>query len=94
MNYLEEHCATIDNVLEKIRVSIEEYKKLKQAVITQAVTKGIRDNREMKDSQSIWFGQIPSDWEMRKIKYIFKIQKDRNAKNLLSFGVNDRRIIV
>ena len=76
VNYLEEHCATIDNVLEKIRASIEEYKKLKQAVITQVVTKGIRGNREMKDNRSTWFGQIPSDWNMRKIKYIFKIQKD------------------
>lgn len=76
VNYLEEHCVAIDNVLEKIRASIEEYKKLKQAVITQAVTKGIRNNRGLKDSQSTWFGQIPSDWNMRKIKYIFKIQKD------------------
>lgn len=74
--FLNAKCAELDNVLEKTRASIEEYKKLKQAVITQAVTKGIRGNREMKDSQSIWFGQIPSDWEMRKIKYIFKIRKD------------------
>ena len=44
VNYLEEHCATIDNVLEKIRASIEEYKKLKQAIITQAVTNGISGN--------------------------------------------------
>lgn len=69
-------CRELDIVLEKIRASIEEYKKLKQAVITQAVTKGIKRNREMKDSTSVWFGQIPSDWNMRKIKYIFKIQKD------------------
>ena len=75
-NYLEEHCDAIENVLEKTRASIEEYKKLKQAVITQAVTKGIRSDREMKDSTSVWFRQIPSDWNMRKIKYIFKIQKD------------------
>ena len=75
-NFLDEMCVEIDSVLEKTRSSIEEYKKLKQAVITQAVTKGIRGNREMKDSQSTWFGQILSDWEMRKIKYIFKIQKD------------------
>ena len=66
----------VDNVISKTHASIEEYKKLKQAIITQAVTKGIRCNREMKDSQSIWFGQIPSDWGMRKIKYNFKIQKD------------------
>lgn len=76
VKYLEQKCAELDNVLEKTRASIEEYKKLKQAVITQAVTKGIRGDREMKDSQSMWFGQIPDDWNMRKIKYIFKIQKD------------------
>lgn len=74
--FLNKKCSELDNVLEKTRASIEEYKKLKQAVITKVVTKGIRGDREMKDSQSIWFGQIPSDWNMRKIKYIFKIQKD------------------
>ena len=74
--FLNKKCLELDNVFEKTRASIEEYKKLKQAVITQAVTKGIRGNREMKDSRSTWFGQIPSDWNMRKIKYIFKIQKD------------------
>ncbi len=74
--YLDKICVELDNVLEKTCASIEEYKKLKQAVITQAVTKGIGGDREMKDSQSTWFGQIPRDWNMRKIKYIFKIQKD------------------
>ena len=49
-NFLYAQCAELDNVLEKTRASIEEYKKLKQAVITQAVTKGIRSGREKKDS--------------------------------------------
>ena len=40
--FLDAECAEIDAVLEKTRASIEEYKKLKQAVITQTVTKGIR----------------------------------------------------
>ncbi len=75
-HFLNIQCAELDNILNKTRASIDEYKKLKQAVITQAVTKGVRGNREMKDSQSTWFGQIPSDWRMRKVKYIFKIQKD------------------
>ena len=32
--------------------------------------------REMKDSGSIWFGNIPVDWDMKKIKYLFHIKKD------------------
>lgn len=75
-NYLDNKCTEIDNILEKTRASIDEYKKLKQAVITQAVTKGIRGDRPMKDSGSIWFGNIPVDWDMKKIKYLFHIKKD------------------
>ena len=65
--FLDAECAEIDAVLEKTRASIEEYKKLKQAVITQAVTKGVRGDRPMKDSGIEWIGEIPSEWEIRKI---------------------------
>lgn len=74
--FLDAECAEVDAVLEKTRASIDEYKKLKQTVITQAVTKGIRGDRPMKDSGSIWFGNIPVDWDMKKIKYLFHIKKD------------------
>lgn len=65
--FLDAECAEIDAVLEKTRASIEEYKKLKQAVITQAVTKGVRGDRPMKDSGIEWIGDIPAEWEIRKI---------------------------
>ena len=58
--FLDAECAEIDAVLEKTRASIEEYKKLKQAIITQAVTKGIRGDRPMKDSGIEWIGEIPA----------------------------------
>ncbi|MCI7587054.1 MAG: restriction endonuclease subunit S [Campylobacter sp.] len=67
-DFLDEKCSHIDSVLEKVRASIDEYKQLKQSVITQAVTKGIRPNRPMKDSGIEWIGEIPQDWEIRKIK--------------------------
>ena len=66
-SYLDKKCVELDNVLDKTRASIEEYKKLKQAVITQAVTKGVRGNREMKDSGIEWIGEIPVDWNLIKI---------------------------
>ena len=62
--FLDAECAEIDAVLEKTRTSIEEYKKLKQAVITQAVTKGIRGDRPMKDSGIEWIGDIPAEWDV------------------------------
>ena len=71
-DFLDRKCAEIDRVLEKTRASIEEYKKLKQSVITQAVTKGIRGEREMKDSGIEWIGEIPREWEISLLKYSIK----------------------
>lgn len=78
--FLDRKCAEIDAVLEKTRASIEEYKKLKQAVITQAVTKGVRGDRPMKNSGSVWFEEIPCNWVMKRIKYLFHIKKDIAGK--------------
>lgn len=74
VTFLDAQCAEIDTVLEKIRASIEEYKKLKQAVITQAVTKGIRGDRPMKDSGIEWIGDIPESWEVSSVRYIGQLQ--------------------
>lgn len=67
--FLDIKCAKIDVVLEKTRASIDEYKKLKQAVITQAVTKGIRGGRPMKDSGESFLHKVPVGWTNSKIKY-------------------------
>ena len=70
--YLDIQCAKINAVLEQTRNSIEEYKKLKQAVITQAVTKGIRPGRKMKDSGIEWIGEVPEEWTVVRLKYLMK----------------------
>ena len=73
-DYLDKMCAEIDAVLEKTRASIEEYKKLKQAVITQAVTKGIRGDRPMKDSGIEWIGDIPAEWRKTQLRHCAAIK--------------------
>ena len=80
--FLDAECAEIDAVLEKTRASIEEYKKLKQAVITQAVTKGIRGDRPLKDSGIEWIGDIPAEWDVVRIKNLFDYRNERNFKPL------------
>ena len=77
-NYLDTQCAHIDTVFEKTKASIEEYKKLKQAVITHAVTKGVRGERKMKDSGIEWIGEIPEEWEVRRIKTLFTLRDEKN----------------
>ena len=85
-NFLDNECARIDNVIEKTRASIEEYKKLKQSLITRAVTKGIRPNRTLKQSGIEWLGDIPSDWEIIALKYLCTMQ---SGKNLVSEQIAD-----
>jgi len=66
--YLDAKCGEIDKVMSKTRESIAEYKKLKQSIITEAVTKGVDGERPMKDSGIEWIGEIPAEWEVRRIK--------------------------
>lgn len=76
--FLDRKCSQIDSVIEKTKATIEEYKALKQSVITQAVTKGIRKGRRMKNSGIEWIGEIPEEWNVQRIKTIFSLRDERN----------------
>ena len=76
VSFLDLECKQIDDLLSKSRSSIEEYKKLKQAVITQAVTKGVRGEREMKDSGVEWIGEIPVDWTIQRFARVAEVKSN------------------
>ena len=86
-DFLDSQCSGIDSVLDRTRATIEEYKKLKQAVITQAVTKGVRGKRPMKDSGIEWIGEIPEKW---KCTYLKNLCVMRSGKNLISEQIADQ----
>lgn len=75
-DYLDIKCSKIDEIIEKQQAIIEKLKEYKLSIITEAVTSGINPDVEMKDSGSVWFGSIPTNWEMKRLKYVFHIQKD------------------
>ena len=75
-DYLDVKCSKIDEIIEKQLSIIEKLKEYKLSIITEAVTSGINPDVEMKDSGSVWFGNIPINWEMKRLKYVFHIQKD------------------
>lgn len=76
VNYLDKKVIDIDLIIEKTKTTIEDYKKYKQSIITEAVTKGLNSNAEMKDSEIEWIEKIPKHWEIQKgkncLKYIEK----------------------
>ncbi|WP_396630712.1 restriction endonuclease subunit S [Mammaliicoccus sciuri] len=63
-----------NNIINETEQSITELKKFKLSLITEAVTKGLDPNVEMKDSGHDWIGSIPSNWSVRKIKHDFNLK--------------------
>ena len=61
----------IDALLAKKTEFIDLLSKKRQALITHAVTKGLDQNVKMKDSGVEWIGEVPAEWERRKISHSF-----------------------
>ena len=69
-DFLDEKCSKIDRYIEKQQQIIDKLKAYKQAVITEAVTKGLDPDVPMKDSGNDTIGRIPQHWSVIKFKYI------------------------
>jgi type I restriction enzyme S subunit len=81
-DFLDDKCGKIDRYIEKQQRIIDKLKEYKQAVITEAVTKGLDPDAPMKDSGIEWIGMIPEHWDVPEIKYLVRIASggtpDRN----------------
>lgn len=58
----------IIKLVDKVNEQIENLEDYKKSIITEAVTKGLDKNVEMKDSGIEWIGEIPKHWNMLRIK--------------------------
>lgn len=79
-NFLDEKTAKIDSLIEKKKKLIELYKEEKTALINQAVTRGINPNVKLKPSGVDWLGDIPEHWEVKKLKYVARVQSSNVDK--------------
>ena len=89
-NFLDYKCSEIDSLILDIQQQIETLKQYKCSVITEAVTKGLDPDVEMKDSEIEWIGKIPKHWITHPLYYYFGERKNKNAlgleTNLLSLS--------
>ena len=90
VHYLDSHCSTIDSAISKHHQIIEKLEEYRKAVITQAVTKGLNQNVEMKYSCIPWVTSIPEKWSEQPLKLLFSNRKNKNTDcaetNLLSLS--------
>lgn len=89
-DFLDEQCAEIDSLISDIQSQIEALEEYKRSVITEAVTKGLDPDVEMRDSGIAWVGDIPAHWITHPLYFYFGVRKNKNAlgleTNLLSLS--------
>lgn len=85
-DFLDEQCAEIDSLISDIQSQIEALEEYKRSVITEAVTKGLDPDVEMRDSGIAWVGDIPAHWLVEKVKFHLQRNEPRNPgdKQVLS----------
>lgn len=71
VRYLDSMTAKINKLIRAKKKQIALLQEQRQAIINHAVTKGLDPNVEMKDSGIDWIGEIPKDWIINKISWLF-----------------------
>lgn len=74
-DFLDAKCTEIDALTADIQTQIDTLEQYKRSIITEAVTKGMNPDGEMKDSGNQYWGRIPTNWHLSDIKYLFEIVK-------------------
>lgn len=72
VDFLNAKCAEINSLTADIQTQIDTLEQYKRSVITEAVTKGLNPDVDMKDSGIAWIGDIPSTWDIIRGKYLLK----------------------
>lgn len=85
-SYLDAATSKIDKAIAMQQKMIDLLNERKQIIIQNAVTKGLDENVEMKDSGVEWIGMIPKHWKIIRIKHLAKLQ---SGSNLTSNEISD-----
>lgn len=77
VDYIGTQLKNIDKLIANQQGQIEKLKEYKQAIITQAVTKGLNPSAPMKDSGVEWIGNIASNFQVYKIGSLFACRNEK-----------------
>ncbi|QXU56658.1 restriction endonuclease subunit S [Rhodococcus sp. LW-XY12] len=85
-SFLDRETAKIDVLIAKQEQLITTLREDRAATITQAVTKGLDPNAEMKNTGIGWLGSVPAHWKLIPLRYLYAKRKDQDHpdKQLLS----------
>ena len=72
VNCIDDAFQKVDTLIADIQAQIDTLEQYKRSLITEAVTKGLNPDTEMNDSGIAWIGEMPSNWETVRGKYILQ----------------------
>ncbi|MFD0084206.1 restriction endonuclease subunit S [Priestia megaterium] len=81
-NYLDSKTSEIDSLItakESLIILLEEKR---QSMITEAVTKGLNPNVQMKDSDVEWIDKIPEHWRKTRLDFVSRVKARLGWKGL------------
>ena len=76
-SFLDEKCAELETLISDIQSQIEVLEEYKRSVITEAVTKGLDPDVEMRDSGVQWIGEIPTHWTLIRIGSLYGLRTQK-----------------
>jgi len=82
VSFLDEKTSKIDRLIQSKQRKIELLKEKRTSLINEVVTRGLNPDVEMKDSGVEWIGEIPSHWEIPKLKYLVKIGNGKSFSDI------------
>jgi len=91
--YLDRRTSEIDGVLADLRSQAEMLERYKRELITNTITHGLNNFAIRKDSGVDWIGEVPSHWNVTKMKWMFEIVKriygkeDRDVLSITQRGL-------
>lgn len=87
--FLDSKCEKIQNYIDKKQKLITLLQEKKQALINEAVTKGLNPNIESKNSGIEYLGLIPHHWEVKKLKYLATLRNQKSNDSDFKVGLEN-----
>lgn len=75
--YLDTKTSQIDQKINLLNQKAAQYHKLKQSLINETVTRGLDKTARLIDSDVEWIGQVPTHWQVKRVKELFEISRGR-----------------
>jgi len=76
--FLDGETGKIDALIAEQQRLIESLKEKRQAIISRAVTKGLKPDALMKSSGIDWIGDIPAHWDVERTRWLFTERDQRS----------------